>query len=215
MLLRGPTDEARMSTISELSVRDVISQSQDVKPPPVELFSQNALSRPSTSSQSNPRRSTGRSSGRKWSPFRTRQITPLEEDAETPVSRRLRAEVSILRDMLVTANADLKDVPRRSSGWVVPDERGNLSAPGRTGHTLMERLDELNREVDEANTKRFRTEILGFFILAMYLVIGLTFYTQYEGWSWGFALYFCVVVATTVGYVCASPHQVWFNWLPM
>jgi hypothetical protein len=127
--------------------------------------------------------------------------TPLGSDETLEVSdeaTRLRAEVTLLRDMLVTANIRASSVAVRERASL--SAKGTVSKPGRGGNrTLMERLDELDGEVKEAKSRRLRTEILGCFILLMYLVIGVAFYTQNEGWTWQFALYFCVTIATTVG----------------
>eukprot|EP00037_Helgoeca_nana_P027627 m.317623 g.317623 ORF g.317623 m.317623 type:complete len:566 (-) comp27558_c1_seq4:2926-4623(-) len=133
--------------------------------------------------------------------------TPLGSDEALEASdesTRLRAEVTLLRDMLVTANIHASSVAVRERASL--SAKGTVSKPGRGGNrTLMERLDELNGEVKEAKSKRLRTEILGCFILLMYLVIGVAFYTQNEGWTWQFALYFCVTIATTVGYGDQNP----------
>jgi hypothetical protein len=136
----------------------------------------------------------------RWTAFNNSDQTPLGSDETLEVSdesTRLRAEVTLLRDMLVTANIHAASVTDERAS---PKAKVAVSKPGRGGNrTLMERLEELSGEVKEAKSKRLRTEILGCFILLMYLVIGITFYTQYEGWTWQFALYFCVTIATTVG----------------
>lgn len=131
-----------------------------------------------------------------------------EDDEDRPRSaNRLRAEVSILRDMLHESRGRSGAIrPSRFSGeWVVPDEEGNLPEPGRKVRTLLERLDELNREVHIAKRRRCKTEIVGVIILVSYLLCGMIFYSQYEGWTWQFSLYFCVVVATTVGFGDQDP----------
>eukprot|EP00041_Stephanoeca_diplocostata_P032186 m.1024720 g.1024720 ORF g.1024720 m.1024720 type:complete len:470 (+) comp24099_c3_seq4:445-1854(+) len=36
--------------------------------------------------------------------------------------------------------------------------------------------------------------------VVLYFTIGIVFYTAHQGWTFGYAIYFCVVVCTTVGY---------------
>ena len=50
-------------------------------------------------------------------------------------------------------------------------------------------MDRLER--DRATRRKQR--VVGVFILIAYLLMGSIFYTQVEGWTFGFAIYFCVV----------------------
>jgi len=146
---------------------------------------------------------------RRWTPFsrRSSAVAPVgghpegdqRESAASVEIRQLRAEVATLRDILERREAAQQPPRGRGESWV--QEQAEILEPaGQHIRTLTERLTELDREVQEAKKIRLKTEIIGVLVLLSYLVIGAVFYTQYEGWSWAFALYFCVVVATTVGY---------------
>ena len=48
--------------------------------------------------------------------------------------------------------------------------------------------------------KRRLKTLMGLLAVPSYFLVGTLYYTQVEGWSVDEAMYFCVVVATTVGY---------------
>eukprot|EP00035_Acanthoeca_spectabilis_P040221 m.68127 g.68127 ORF g.68127 m.68127 type:complete len:482 (-) comp9903_c0_seq2:129-1574(-) len=77
----------------------------------------------------------------------------------------------------------------------------NLLSPDRSEHLQLEaRLDAVVKAEHAARWRKIKGELAAFSILITYLVIGVLFYTINEEWTFGFAIYFCVVVATTVGY---------------
>jgi hypothetical protein len=189
----------KMPQAKTAPVQICIDESQDTDPKPAIPMTLPQLDPASNLSHGDQVPQVAR--GPRWTAFNNSDLTPLGSDETLEVSdeaTRLRAEVTLLRDMLVTANIRASAMAVREGASL--NAKSTVPQTGRGGsHTLMERLDELNGEVKEAKSKRLRTEILGCFILLMYLVIGIAFYTQYEGWTWQFALYFCITIATTVG----------------
>lgn len=70
----------------------------------------------------------------------------------------------------------------------------NLLSPDRSEHLQLEaRLDAVVKAEDAARWRKIKGELAAFSILITYLVIGVLFYTINEEWTFGFAIYFCVV----------------------
>ena len=59
--------------------------------------------------------------------------------------------------------------------------------------TLLERMDSTLDQLNKDRASRRRQRLAGVLILLAYVVLGSVFYTQVEGWTFGFAIYFCVV----------------------
>mmetsp|Transcript_37484 Transcript_37484/g.98312 ORF Transcript_37484/g.98312 Transcript_37484/m.98312 type:complete len:510 (+) Transcript_37484:202-1731(+) len=74
---------------------------------------------------------------------------------------------------------------------------------------IEERMEALRSKSAEVRARARRGIAVSLVVIFVYLASGVVFYSLWEGWPVNFALYFSVVVCTTVGYGDQSPIVTW------